>query len=319
MPIAVAWSTPGAALLATTGVPPGGWPAAVGAFVVAGVLLALAGAWRRLGRWVAAIPAPLASAMLAGVLLPICLAPARAVAELPALAIPVVVVWLVLQRLARRWAVLGALLATAVVIVVDRPDRVRAVPLALPDLAWTTPHFQLAAIVGVALPLFLVTMASQNITGMGVLASFGYRPDLRPILLSTGGATVATAPFGGHAVNLAAITAALIAGPDAEPDPRRRWIAGVAGGATYVVIGLAAGLITAFLGVAPALLVETVAGLALVGALAGALTAAMADPDQREAALVCLLVSASGVSAAGVSAPFLGLLSGMLVLLVLRR
>ena len=148
--------------------------------------------------------------------------------------------------------------------------------------------------------------------------SFGYRPDLRPVLVTTGAATVASAPFGGHAINLAAITAALVAGPDVHPDPRRRWIAGVAGGATYVAVGLAAGLITAFLAVAPPLLVEAVAGLALVGALAAALTAAMADPQRREAALVCLLVSASGVSAAGVSAPFLGLLAGLVVLWVLR-
>jgi benzoate transporter len=318
MPLSIAWSMPGAALLATTGPPPGGWPAAVGAFAVAGALLALAGAWGRLARWVAAIPGSLANAMLAGVLLPICLAPARAVAELPLLAAPVVVAWIVLLRVARRWAILGALVVAAAAIVLDRPDRVAAIPLALPALAWTTPHFGLAAIASVAVPLFLVTMASQNVTGMGVLASFGYRPALRPVLATTGAATVLSAPFGGHAINLAAITAALMAGPDAHADPRRRWVAGVAGGATYVLIAFAAAVVTAFLAVAPALLVEAVAGLALVGALAGALSAAMAGAEQREAALVTLLVSASGVTALGISAPFLGLLAGLVVLAVLR-
>lgn len=318
MPISIAWSTPGAALLATVGLPTGGWPAAVGAFLVAGTLTVLAGLWRPLGRAIAAIPGPLASAMLAGVLLPICTAPAKAVAELPGQAIPVVVTWLVLLRLARRWAVPGSLLAAGVAVAFHGGFQMPAGGL-LPHPELTAPVFRAGALVGLALPLFIVTMASQNVTGMTVLASFGYRPPLKPILLSTGAASIAVAPLGGHGVNLAAITAALSAGPDAHPDPGRRWVASVSGGVAYVVLGLGAGLAVALVSSAPPLLVQCVAGLALLGALAGALAAATADPARRDGAVTTLAVSASGITIAGISAPFWGLLAGLVVLAVEYR
>lgn len=317
MPVAIAWSTPGAALLATVGVPDGGWPAAVGAFLVAAALTILAGLWRPLGRAIAAIPGPLASAMLAGVLLPICQGPAEAVVDIPAQAIPVVATWLVLLRFARRWAVPGSLVAAAVAVALGGGFDVPAGGL-LPHPEWTTPVFDLGTVVGLAIPLFIVTMASQNVTGMTVLASFGYRPALRPILLSTGVGSAVAAPFGGHAINLAAITAALSAGPDAHPDPARRWIASVSGGVVYLVLGLGAGLATALVSSAPPVLVQCVAGLALLGALGGALAAAVADPELREAAVATLVVSASGITALKISAPFWGLLAGLLVLLWLR-
>ncbi len=162
-------------------------------------------------------------------------------------------------------------------------------------------------------------MTSQNIAGMGVLASFGYRPPLRPILLSTGAGTAAAAPFGAHAVNLAAITAALVAGPDAGPDPRRRWRAGVVAGAATVGLGLCAGAATALIAASPPLLIEAVAGLALLGALGGSLRAAMdADGELREAAVVTFVVSASGITALSISAAFWGLVAG-LAFLVIRR
>jgi benzoate membrane transport protein len=161
-------------------------------------------------------------------------------------------------------------------------------------------------------------MASQNVTGIAVLQSFGYRPPITPALVSTGAATVVGAPFGAHAINLAAITAALAAGPDAHPDPARRWIASVAGGATYLVLGLTAGLAAALVAVAPPLLIEAVAGLALFGALAGALAAAMADAARRDAAIVTFVVSASGITVAGISAPFWGLVAGLVYAAVQR-
>lgn len=313
VPVAIAWSTPGAALLATVGVPDGGWPAAVGAFVVAGALAVLAGLWRPLGRLIAAIPRPLASAMLAGVLLPICAGPAKAAAELPAQALPVIAVWLVLTVTVRRWAVVGALAAATVAVAFGDGFHVPAAGLG-PHPEWTTPAFHLGAIVGVGLPLFIVTMASQNITGMTVLASFDYRPPLAPILGVTGAGSVLAAPFGGHAINLAAITAALTAGPDAHPDPDRRWIAAVAGGVFYLVVGLGAGLASALVLSAPHVLVQCVAGLALLPPLAGSLTAAVAEEDGRDAAVVALAVSASGITAFGISAPFWGLVAGLVVL-----
>lgn len=315
LPVLVAWSTPGAALLITTGPPDGGWPAAVGAFVVCGALLAIAGLSRRLARLIAAIPAPIAAAMLAGVLLTVCLAPARAVAGSPAHALPVVAAWLVLWRFAPRWAVPGALAALAGVMVVDGAAvRGRLAPV----VELTAPVFEVSAIVGIALPLFLVTMASQNVTGMAVLQSFGYRPDLRPILLVTGAGTALAAPLGGHAINLAAITQALAAGPDAGPDPSRRWIAAVASGAAVIVLGLGAGLAAAVATAAPDGLIDAIAGLALIGALTASLAVAVSDTPDREAAVITLLVAASGIVIAGISAPFWGLVAGLGVRLLQR-
>ena len=188
-PIAIAWSTPGAALLVAGGEVPGGYPAALGAFAVTGVLIVVAGLWRTLGRWVEAIPAALASAMLAGVLLPVCLAPVEAAVDLPAQALPVIATWVVLMRVARRWAVPGALAVAAIAIAVD-PREATAPVEVLPALTFTAPTFDAGALLGLALPLFVVTMASQNVTGIAVLQSFGYRPPITPALVSTGAATV---------------------------------------------------------------------------------------------------------------------------------
>jgi benzoate membrane transport protein len=318
MPLSVAWSTPGAALLVASGPVAGGFPAAVGAFVVAGALVVLAGLWTPLGRALAAIPGALASAMLAGVLLPVCLAPARGVVELPVLAGVVVAAWALLVRFARPWAVPGALAVAAVAVLVDGPVSGGGATSLAPVLRLTAPVFDLGAIVGIGLPLFVVTMASQNVPGVTVMASFGFRAPLRPALTGTGLASVLAAPFGAHSICLAAITAALMAGPEAHPDPARRWIASVSSGVAYLVLALTAGLATAAAASAPPELVATVAGLALLGALAGALAAALADPDRRDAAVVTFAVSASGITAASISASFWGLVAGLAFLALSR-
>ncbi|GAA1612611.1 benzoate/H(+) symporter BenE family transporter [Catellatospora bangladeshensis] len=317
IPISIAWSTPGAALLAATGAVDGGFAAAVGAFLVTGALIIAAGLFPALGRAIAAIPRPIAAAMLAGVLLNLCLAPVRALVDVPLLAIPVVLVWAVLSRFARSWAVPAALVTAVVVIVLDAPEALRGAAAA-PELTLTAPVFTWQALVSLALPLFLVTMASQNVPGMAVLQGYGYTPPLRGILLGTGVATTVAAPFGSHAVNLAAITAALAAGPDAHPDPRRRWIASVTAGIGMIALGLGAGAATAFVLGSPPVLVEAVAGLALLGALGSALASAVAEERGREAAVVTFAVTASGVVLLGVGAAFWGLLAGGLML-ALRR
>lgn len=310
-PIGIVWSTPGAALLVSTGEVDGGYRAALGAFVLAGVLTVLAGFWRPLSRWIALIPGPLASAMLAGVLLPVCFAPARSMVAEPWLTAPILVVWVVLMRFARRWAVMGALVAAIAAIAIGQPDSATDFAPAWPALSFTTPAFDFGTLVGLGVPLFIVTMASQNIAGIAVLRSFGFTPSLRPLLLATGAATAAGAPFGVHSINLSAITAALIAGPDADPLPERRWIAGVVSSVGYMVMGLGAGLATALVASAPPLVIGTVAGLALVGALTGAVAGAMSDPALRDSAIVTLAVSASGITAFGISAPFWGLATGL--------
>jgi benzoate membrane transport protein len=314
MPISIAWSTPGAALLVSTGHVPGGYSAALGAFAVTGLLIVVSGLWQRLGRWIAAIPVPIASAMLAGVILPICASAARATVALPGRMGPVLGVWLILLVVARRWAIPGALAAAALVIALTEP--IAGGRTLLPTLTATVPTLHAGAIAGLAIPLFIVTMASQNVPGMGVLAAFGYRPPLRPILVSTGAATMLGAPFGAHAINLAAITAALNAGPEAGPDTERRWIASVTSGGVYLGLAITAGLASTLIAASPPLLIEGVAGLALLGALGGALATALAAPDPavREAAIVTFVVGASGIVAFGISAAFWGLTAGLVYL-----
>ena len=318
MPISVAWSTPGAALLATTGAIEGGFSAAVGAFIVTGVLLVVAGLWKPLGRWVAAIPAPLANAMLAGVILGLCLAPVKAVAELPALALPIVIVWAVVARFSRIYAVPVAVVVTAVIIGVTTDVSSMKMGSLWPEPVLVMPTFPPATMIGIALPLFIVTMASQNIPGMAVLNANGYRPNPSPLFATTGLFSLFSAPFGGHAVNLAAITASLCASDNAHPDPARRYWAAVVAGVGYVLFGLMAGAATAFIAVSPPILIQAVAGLALLGALGTSMVQALSEARDREAAIVTFLVTASGLAFLGISGAFWGLIAGGAVMALTR-
>lgn len=314
VPVAAAWSTPGAALLVSTGAVTGGWPAAVGAFAVTGVLVVLTGLVPQLGALVARIPASLAQAMLAGVLLQICLQTVTGLRTSPWAVGPVVVVWLVGLRLAPRWAVPLAFLTAAVVTVAAGADL--SGPLA-PRLELTAPVFTWQALTGIALPLYLVTMASQNVAGAAVLTSLGYRVPWRRALVVTGGATVLGAPAGGQVVNLAAISAALTAGPEAGEDRSRRWVAATTAGVVLVLLGLGSVAFGTFVGAAPAGLVPAVAGLALLATLAGSTQAALADAADRVPAVVALVTAASGVAFLGISAAFWALVAGLLTRAVL--
>ena len=316
-PVSLAWSTPGAALLVTTGTVQGGWPAAVGAFALTGVLVVLTGLVPRLGDLVAAIPVPLARAMLAGVLLPLCVQPVLALADSPLLVGPVVLAWLVLVRPAPRWAVPASLAVALVVVVVEAGDTVAAQDL-LPTLSLTLPAWSTSAALGIALPLYVVTMASQNVPGVAVMATFGYRVPWRESLGVTGLGTLLAAPFGGHAVNLAAITAALMAGPAAGADRARRWQASVAASLTYLLLAAAAGALTTLVAAAPDGVVQSAAGLALLGTLAASLGDALAEEHERLPAAACLVVAASGVTVLGIGAAFWALVAGLVLRWVLR-
>ncbi len=318
MPTAIAWSTPGAALLAASGTVDGGFPAAVGAFLVCGVLLTLAGVWRPLGRWVEQIPPALANAMLAGVLLNLCLAPVKAVAQAPLAGLLIVGAWVLVGRLNRLLAVPAAVVVAAIVIVATVPLPSAATPGLWPDPILVRPVFSLAAMISIAIPLFIVTMASQNIPGMAVLAINGYRPSGSRMFRATGLMSILSAPLGGHAVNLAAITAAICAGPDSHPDPMRRYWAAAIAGVGYVLIGLLAGAATVFIGAAPPILIEAVAGLALLGAFGSALAGATSDPAEREPAMIAFVVAASGLSFFGIGSAFWGLVAGYGLRLVSR-
>jgi benzoate membrane transport protein len=318
MPISVAWSTPGAALLATSAVPEGGFAAATGAFLLTGALILLAGWWKPLGRWVAAIPPALANAMLAGVLLNLCLAPVRAVAQLPMLALPIVIVWAVMLRVNRLYAMPAAVTVAVVLIVATTQLPPGSIGSMWPSPVFTWPVWSVPALIGIGLPLFVVTMASQNIPGMAVLNANGYRPDPSALFRMTGVFSLLAAPFGSHAVNLAAITAAICAGPDAHPDPTRRYWSAVVAGLGYVVLGLLASAATVLVSASPPILIEAVAGLALLGAFANSLATALAQPADRESAAITFLVSASGLTIFGVSGAFWGLLAGGAMLALTR-
>jgi benzoate membrane transport protein len=281
---------------------------------VSAVLIIAAGLFRPLNRAVSAIPAALANAMLAGVLLSLCLAPVKAIAFNPWLGMPIVVAFFLAGAVNRLFAVPMALIAFVLVItfgVPIAPDALAHVGDSLaPTPVLVMPQFSAAALISIALPLFIITMASQNIPGITVLRVNGYEPAPGPLFTVTGIFSLLAAPFGGHAVNLAAITAAMCAGEDAHRDRRRRYWAAIIGGVGYVVLGLLAGAVTAAVALAPAILIEAVAGLALIGAFSASAMAAFKEPESREAAAVTFIVTASGIAFGGVSGAFWGLLAG---------
>lgn len=309
MPVGVAFSPLGVALLATVPALPGGFSDAIGAFLVAGGLVLACGMVPALGRLITAIPHPVANAMLAGILFKMCLAPVVALATIPAQAVPVVAAWAVVLVWRRIWAMPAALVVTLLVMAID-PAAGPAPALAVPGLAPIAPTLSLQSLVDIALPLFLVAMASQNIPGLAVLNANGYHPSAAMIFRWLGWGSLAVAPFGGPGVNLTAITAAICAGPDASPDPGRRWLAAVVAGLLYIGLGLGAAVLVGVLTAAPPMLIQALAGLALTGALVAALRAALTGAGRHDAALVTFLVASSGVSFLGIGAAFWGLVAG---------
>ncbi|MDK2747390.1 MAG: benzoate/H(+) symporter BenE family transporter [Brevundimonas sp.] len=317
MPVVLAWSTPGAALLAasTLGL---GWANAVGAFVVAGVLMLLTGLLPVLGRLAQKIPASVASAMLAGVLSPFVLRLFKVAPDELTLAAGLLAVFIVVRRLWPAWA-LPAVLGAAFVVLMLRNQ------IGLPPgtglfgtLSPVMPAFDWKVAASLGLPLFLVTLASQNLPGLVVLRAAGYAPPANLLILATGLASVIAAPFGAHGVNLAAITAALCTGPDAHPDPARRWIVGVIYGGFYILVALfAAPLAGLFIAMPPAVL-AIITGLALIAALTGALSAMLAKADEREAAVLTFAATGSGIALFGIGSAFWGLVVGFAALGALR-
>jgi benzoate membrane transport protein len=317
-PLTLAWSTPGAAVLASASVPSGGWPAAVGAFVVTGLLVLLTGALPALAGLIQRIPAPIAQAMLAGVVLELCLAPVTAVRAHPWEVAPILVTWLVLARFAPRWAVPAAFVVLLVVVGVDVARDGGVSGPWVPQPTWTTPHLSFAAVVSISLPLYVVTMAAQNVPGVAILKSFGFEVPWRAAMTTTGLGTVVGAPFGGHAINLAAISAAVPASAEAHPDPERRWPAASAFGATFVGLAVLTTPLVSYLSAAPTAVVASVAGVGLLGTLGAALAGAVGDPAERTAPVVTFVVAASGFTLGGIGPAFWALVAGLAVHGVLR-
>ncbi len=310
-PISFAWTTPGAAFLLTVGEPIGGFPAVAGAFLLTGILIILTGIIRPLARLVAALPGAIANAMLAGMLLSLCLAPIHAVAELPALALPILLAWAIGMRFARRYAVPIAVVVTGILLVATTKLPPGALDGSWPSLVPVMPVFTLDAMARIALPLYIVTMASQNLPGLAVLQANGYSVRPAPLFVLTGIASAVTAFFGAISSNLAAITAAICAGPEAHPDRSMRWAAPVAAGVTYGLLALAASLAAAFIAASPPILIQAVAGLALLSSLAGSLASALGQEEMRLPATLTFVTTASGVTLLGLGAPFWGLAAGI--------
>ncbi|MEP1444250.1 MAG: benzoate/H(+) symporter BenE family transporter [Hyphomicrobiales bacterium] len=319
-PVSCAWTTPGAAFLVTTGGVEGGFPVAVGAFLICAVALTLSGFIKPLSNLVSKLPASLASAMLGGILLGLCFQPFKAIAVDPALGLPIFLAWVIVGVFSRPLAVPAALLAFVIVVffAVDLPqDTWKTLSTAAkPELVLVKPEFTFAGLIGLALPLYIITMAAQNIPGIAAMKTFGY--PLRPRLWfsTTGALSLLAAPFGGVAVNLAAITAAIVSSEEAHPDKDKRYWASITNGLGYIFFGLTAAGITAFVSLAPTILIQAVAGLALIGAFTNATLSAFKEPTEREAAAVTFLMTASGMSLFGISGAFWGLLAGGLVMVL---
>lgn len=315
-PVVTAWSTPGAAMLITSaaGV---SMPEAIGAFVACALMIAAAGFSGWFERVMARVPMSVASGMLAGVLLRFGLDLFVAMQARFALVLAMTLAWLLARRWLPRYAVPLAL-ATGVAIAAGQGLlRFDAVRLEYAQPVWTTPAFSWRALVGIALPLFVVTMASQNVPGVAVSRAAGYATPVSPVVGWTGVATLVLAPFGAFALNLAAITAAICMGREAHEDPSRRYVAAVAAGVFYLVVGLFGATVGAVFAAFPRELVLAIAGLALLGTIGGGLAAALAAERDREPALLAFLVTASGAAFAGIGSAFWGLLAGVLAWLVL--
>lgn len=313
-PVLTAWSTPGAALLAATqGLT---MPEAVGAFIVCAALIVLFGITRWFERLMDRIPLAIAAALLAGVLANFGLKAVAAVTSAPTLVLAMAIAYLAGKRFWPRYAVPGVLAAGIAVAAFQGRLQLGAVDWAWARPEWTTPTFSVAALIGVALPLFLVTMASQNLPGVAAQRAAGYRTPVSASIAVTGLASLVLAPFGGYAFNLAAITAAICMGREAHEDPARRYMAAVMAGVFYIAVGLAGGAVVGLLVAFPKELVAAVAGLALLGTIAGGLATALKDEKHRDAAILTFLVTLSGVTMLGIGSAFWGVVAGTVSLLV---
>jgi len=317
VPVVTAWSTPGAALLVTSAA---GLTIeeATGVFLVSALLVTVSGFSGWFERVMDRIPVALASGMLAGVLLRFGLGLFTSMGSRFTLAFSMFCAYALARRLSPRYAVIAALAIGVVIALVQGLLHLDAVRLALARPIWVTPRFSPPALVGVAIPLFVVTMASQNVPGVAVIRASGYTVPISPLVGWTGLANLVLAPIGGFTLNLAAITAAICMGREAHEDPARRYVAAVAAGVFYAVVGLFGATVVALLAAFPPELVAAIAGLALLATIGNGLAAALGPENQREAALVTFLVTASGVTVAGVGSAFWGLVAGGLTLMIGR-
>lgn len=315
MPVITAWSTPGLALMAASS----GFSIneAVAAFIVTAILLIATGLFRPLTQLISRIPPSVASGMLAGIVVTFALNAVKTIPVDPWLILPLIAVFFVIRLFNPALSVLAVLIGGGLAAFLT--GRVGGLPT--PELSTLTliaPDFTAKAMIGLALPLYLVTMASQNLSGLAVLRAAGYHPEPGPLIGVTGLFSLLSAPFGGSTTNLAAISAAICTGPDVHPDPAERWKTGPFYGLAYLVFAIFGASLVAIFAVLPQSLIVLVAGLALMASLANALAIALKDEGDRMAATVTFVVTASGLTLFGVGAAFWGLIAGLVVLFLDR-
>lgn len=313
MPIITAWSTPGAALIATSASAGIDYRSAIGAFIAAGMLTCVTALFGPVARLIEKIPPSIAAGMLAGILLRYTMGVPAAALELPFMVLPLIVIFFGLRVWQPLFAVPVVVIVGVVMAGFDGAFGQGCCSLGITQPVWTWPSFNWPVIVGLGLPLYLVTMASQNLPGFAVLKASGYQPPVTGTLWVTGVASILFAPLGSHQLNLAAITASIVTGPEAHPDPQKRWLVAWPYLILYILVGLAAASFVAILGSLPKPLITTIAGLALFAPLLGSATQMFKDNAEIEAALATFLVSASGISIYGVGAPFWGLMAGLVL------
>ncbi|MCD1650047.1 benzoate/H(+) symporter BenE family transporter [Halomonas axialensis] len=309
MPLLTAWSTPGAAFLATSlpGIP---IEEAIGAFLFSALLITLCGVTGLFERLMRHIPSAIASAMLAGILLRFGLELFNVMERQWLLPLAMLAAWVAGRRLWPTLAVPGVLLTGVAIALLQGQISTQGIPLTPTLPVFTAPAFNPMTLLSIGVPLFVITMATQNLPGVAVLRASGYHPNSSPLIAWTGGATLLLAPFGGYALNMAAISAAVCMGPDAHPNPKRRYTAGV----FYITMGIFGATVTGIFNALPSALVLALAGIALLGTLSGGLAGAFEKSEQRDAAIVTFLLTGSGITLLGIGGAFWGLVAGLAVL-----
>jgi benzoate membrane transport protein len=315
LPVVTAWSTPGAAMLITSasGIP---MSEAIGAFMISAVLITVSGFSGWFERIFSRIPLALASAMLAGVLFRFGLDAFVAIKTQPVMVLMMLLTYLVARRVLPRYAVVLALLVGVVIAYLSNALHLNNIDWQLAKPVFVMPEFSFAATIGVALPLFIVTMASQNAPGIAATRACGYQTPISPVIGWTGVSTLLLAPFGAFAVNFAAITAAICMGREAHEDPGKRYIASVSAGLFYLIVGIFATAITSFFAAFPKELILAIAGIALLGTIGNGLANALSKEGEREPALIAFLVTASGLSMLNIGSAFWGLIAGVVAIAI---
>lgn len=316
-PIITAWSTPAAAFLVTA-LATTPYEEAVGAYLISAAAFVVLGLSSYFERLIRLIPNGIAAGLLAGILLQFGIGAFGSMTLDPKLAGLLILAYLIIKRFSARYAVVGILILGLSFLLLEHHVDLSGLKLELAAPVFTMPVFTLNALLSVALPLFLITLTGQYMPGMLVLRNDGFRTSANPIVWVTGLGSLIMAPFGSHAMNVAAITAAICTGPEAHQDPSKRWVAGIAAGVFYILVGVFGVTLAAVFMAFPASFITTLAGLALLGTIGGSLAGAMADVKSREAALITFLASAANITLFGIGGAFWGLVIGLLAYFILN-